>query len=203
LNSRPGREPALLAPAGLPRAIGLHSPHGFETVEIPPGDAGTEATLSFMLAAIRGEPPFPPVDPRIRELAEDLIVRNGAMTRGERALIIYEWVRARVLVPQVRDAEGVEEVRSPGYILDRVAQYGRIPYDCDDTAILLAALLRSIGLSTRLVVVSTYASGREQEFSHVFAEVLTETGWLPLDPIIGREAGWTVRDVVRREEVPV
>jgi hypothetical protein len=68
--------------------------------------------------------------------------------------------------------------------------------DCDDQAVLGAAMLNSLGYMTRFVTVALRNSPREH--SHVYVEVQDkQTGrWLPLDPTTAESyPGWAPDDV--------
>lgn len=79
----------------------------------------------------------------------------------------------------VRDPAGVELVHRPERLLDLWRAKGHIPGDCDDAAVLGAALGKSIGLPARFVVLGFY--GPTMPFSHVYAELQTPQGWADLD----------------------
>jgi len=66
--------------------------------------------------------------------------------------------------------------------------------DCDEKACLLASLLGALGHKSRFVVTG-HTRG---SYSHVYLEVLTRNGWLPLDPTNERAGcGWQQRAVSR------
>lgn len=167
-------------------------------VPIAADDSGALITVEAIAQVIREH------HPAVRELAENILAAHRfPRSNYERAAVLYEWVRSRVVYPAVQDHADVEELRWPEYLLRRIAQTGRLMGDCDDLTVLIGSLARSVGLPVRLVVVSTYASGRPRELSHVFPEIQTERGWTTADAIIGKPFGWETRDQSRRVEVTV
>lgn len=120
-------------------------------------------------------------------------VRNRALaiTSGLRpkdfrseACACLAWVKANVRY--VRDIRSVEVLHDPVTLLGfpghatgdmrqvRQAMAG----DCDDLALLLSALLESIGHHTRFIAVAY----RPDEFSHVWLQDLIDGAWLDLEP---------------------
>lgn len=182
---------------------------GYGVATVPDGMEGVEWTVRQLLAAIRGEPPFPPPSPRIRELVEDILAGgrgpSGSWPRTtyERILLIYQWYLNRLVIPQVRDRRRVEEIRGPEYMLSRIQRFGRAPADCDDTISLLGAMLEAIDIPIRLVLIGTYVSEKPQEYSHIYLKALSERGWRPLDPIHGAAEGWETQDRSIQKEVDV
>lgn len=86
-------------------------------------------------------------DPRIRALAASILAQAGVDQRQyeRQAAVLLDWVRANVAYLN----EPGETLQDPGYTL-RV-KHG----DCDDMAILLAALYESIRLPWRFVLAGT------------------------------------------------
>lgn len=80
------------------------------------------------------------------------------------AKAIQEWVRSNIRY--TRDVNGVETLQVP----EKTLEYGH--GDCDDHAMLIAALLESIGHPTRFRAISV---GRN--FSHVFTETKIGPQW--------------------------
>lgn len=129
--------------------------------EIPAGVDGTRATLAVMAKMVR-ESKLLPV---IRNLAVIIIAGLPHKAYAEQAAAVQRWVRSNV--QYVRDVRGVETLTPPAYMLRTRAG------DCDDQATLLASILESIGLPTRLVAGGPNA----QTFVHVWAEVEIGGRW--------------------------
>lgn len=92
---------------------------------------------------------------------------------------IWDWVNTRIRF--VRDIRGIETLQTPERTLEIRAG------DCDDHAILLAALLENLGFSTRF-----HAMGFEPGiFEHVMAEAKIRGEWIPLETTVkGAYIGW-------------
>ncbi len=135
------------------------------------GDAGTSQTID-----------------KIRELVDDAwkdsyvnraaidIIRGAGVQPYDAAgqvYAIYQWVRANVYF--VNDPVSKEALRPARELLQLRAG------DCDDiNAILLPALLGSLGYECRLVTIA--ADRRDPSmFSHVYAEVDLDGEWIPID----------------------
>jgi hypothetical protein len=102
---------------------------------------------------------------------------------------VFAWVKRNI---EFR-GEAEETLQSPEATLN----YGG--GDCDDFAMLLVALLESLGYDATFKVVAV-ASDMPAHFTHVYAVVKDkQTGqWVPLDPTVaGASAGWEPPDIVR------
>jgi hypothetical protein len=97
------------------------------------------------------------------------------------ASTIFYWVRDNVRY--IRDISGVEEITSPWTILNNVLS-GRTDHsaDCDDHAILLSSLLRSVGFPTRFTAIASGKHGKTLD--HVRVDVLLNKYWYPLEATI-------------------
>jgi transglutaminase-like putative cysteine protease len=71
-------------------------------------------------------------------------------------------------------------------MLAQLREYpGKILVDCDDAAILMAALGESIGIPARLVAVAFFDPGAD--FSHVWTELFDGDRWRVIDPTRGSQ----------------
>lgn len=70
-------------------------------------------------------------------------------------------------------------IRTPDYMLAEVERFGVARGDCDDAAVLMAALGLAIGLPARIRAVA-FTDWRP--FEHVWTELGTAAGWIELDP---------------------
>jgi transglutaminase-like putative cysteine protease len=158
-NMAPEREGP--APYGVP----------VREVQIPTGDRGARKMVRVMAdearAAIRN-----PLTIRTVET----ITPPGA-NPADRIFFIREWLRERFIFSP--DPHGIELLRTPDYSLNRILQEGETRGDCDDLAVLVAALGIAAGLPARFVL---FAFGERLPFSHVFCELFAEcTGWQEFD----------------------
>lgn len=135
---------------------------------IPSGDAGTRVTLERMAAlAMAGAS-----DPTVRRMAREIVAEDR-----DPIAALREWMAQRVVFR--RDPSGVELLHSPVLMLQAIQVQGSVRVDCDDAAILGAALALSLGYTVRWVVVAL--DGRKS-FQHVWAEVQDREGkWRELD----------------------
>ena len=164
---------------------------------MPQGRAGALQTLDLMAKLARdGSRSM-----RVRQLAVELTThgfREGTGLAqkdfaGEAARLL-EFVRDEIRY--VRDIAHVETVHDA----DRILQLGA--GDCDDKAILLAALLGSIGFEHVRFVAAAWAPDR---FSHVWTQAFINGRWVDLEPTeplpfgasvpTGGVVAWLTKDV--------
>lgn len=154
---------------------------------ITDGDAGVYDTLQVMRAAVEdavedGAMVAPvaaaimaTVDRRTHQLAGG---GEHDPTRDTRGLVaLYRWLRDHIVFK--RDAWGLEHVRHPDQLLAEISAHGRTAADCDDVAVLGAALVRAIGLRPAFVLASRHERGR---WEHVFFAACRGKSVFPLDP---------------------
>lgn len=105
-------------------------------------------------------------DPKIRGIAVKII--SGCDNKDYRceAVKLHEWVRDNIRY--VKDPAFVERFATPERTLKERAG------DCDDSSILLSALLESIGHETRLILLDGDLSGK---FTHVIAQAKIGDKW--------------------------
>ena len=148
---------------------------GFRTAlgTLPPGDQGTRKTLEHMQAfAQQGAK-----DLGVREAAINAVRSYGAAEHDATSQLeaLHRFVRDQILF--VGDIAGVETVQSPRYTLHMRAG------DCDDRAVLLAALARSIGIPAQLKFKVIAANPSQPgTFSHVFVVANVRGQDIALDP---------------------
>lgn len=110
--------------------------------------------------------------PRVRSLAQDLVRDVAPNDELEEVRRIWQYVRDAVRY--LKDVRSVDTLQSPRTTLDVLQG------DCDDKALLLAAMLESIGYATRFAVSATIAKGT---YNHVYVEAfIPRLGkWVPLE----------------------
>ena len=107
----------------------------------------------------------------VRELALSLIRHlHGHKNWVGQVKCLHSYVQRNI--QYVRDVRGVETIATPIVTI----QNGQ--GDCDDQAVLLAALLESIGHPTRFVAIKQNMFG---PFVHVYTETKIGPRWLPLE----------------------
>jgi transglutaminase-like putative cysteine protease len=149
---------------------------------IPEGPAGIAATLKAMKTLVN-------------QYKTSLIVRNlavqitlpvaGKNYYGEIEAIQY-WVKTHIRY--VKDVTNVETLQTPEALLQ--SQAG----DCDDQAVLVAALLESIGHPTGFVAVGF----APDEYDHVYAISRLNQSWLSVETTENVPIGWRPDGVVSR-----
>jgi len=163
------------------------SPPSYQLLGIPDGPEGIRATLEIMRRLVRDARRTPD----IRELAIRLTesaagTGNGKNYFGEISAL-HAYVRDSIRY--VQDVNEVETVSPPVEILRLGAG------DCDDKAILLAALLESIGHPARFVALAF----APDLYEHVIVETKFGQGWIALETTEDdAEPGWTPAGVVSR-----
>lgn len=153
-------------------------------VVIPPGTAGTDATIEAMAQVAMGE--YGAGSGRIRDLAMRIISAAGVAERDQRGEVdaIHRYVQSHLRY--VKDPLWYEFVTYP-----ETLAFERPDGDCDDHAVLEAALLGAIGIPSRFVVFA-FKGG---PWSHVAMQARVGSTWIPLDPIVKNQpAGWQVPD---------
>lgn len=149
-------------------------------ISIPKGDAGVRATVRHMRRIARKAR----YSPAIRFKALEII--RGVSGRDALSQIsnIREWLDEHISF--VRDPVGGELIVEPDEALELLDR-GHFPLrlDCDDVAVLAAALAESIGLRARFVVVGFHS--RRAPFRHVWTELAAPS----------RASRWYDMDVTR------
>lgn len=116
------------------------------------------------------------MQPTVRFVATSVVV--GAQGDVAQLDAIRAWLVGNVQF--IRDpAGGVEYLTDPVALLQQGYRSGLLQGDCDDIAMLAAALGMAIGFRARLVVVGT-----QQSYQHVFTELAPPWGpakWREMD----------------------
>lgn len=159
--------------AGTVPVLASSGPPRVRVVTLPEGDPGAVKTMREMGRLARAAL----LDPVVLETAAGVVRRLDpaspllAQWKAIRAWLAAHW---RFL----RDPEGVELLRTPRYLVDRILANGTVQGDCDDAATLGAAIGLATGLPARFVAV---AFPGKMDLVHVYAELKTSLGWRDLD----------------------
>lgn len=135
---------------------------------IPEGDAGVKATLQIMVGVVRKTKTSLPVVTLARSIVKscptkDYVCEAAALQRYVQQKIRY-----------TRDINNVETVQFP----EQTLQMGT--GDCDDMAVLLAALAESVGFPTRFAAIGLSGGG----FEHVLTQLMIPgQGWVSAEVI--------------------
>lgn len=138
---------------------------------LPFGDAGTFRTVDAMRALANAAQ----MNVTVRRLGESLA--GGNDTLAQRALRLRDWLARHFIF--IRDPDEIELLTTPGEQLRQIAATGSTYGDCDDAAVLGAALAIAGALPVRYVLFGFGAP--LAPFSHVFVEIPTPDGTIDLD----------------------
>lgn len=142
------------------------------SVQIRGGDGGTVDDLAVMVELVNKSLTNPLVVQTARALAV-----NAAPARAQavQAAAIRSWLARYFRF--VEDPVGLELLRDPENLLREYVATNRIIGDCDEAAILGAALGKAVGIGAFFTVLAfDPVDGGSGMFSHVFASLLTDGG---------------------------
>lgn len=135
---------------------------------IPTGVAGVRATLKLMRDIVRQTRHTLPVQTKAGALVQGCAEKDYLCE----ASTLHAFVRDQIRY--LRDTREVEVIRFPQQTMQ--LQYG----DCDDKALLLAALAEGIGFNARFRAVGLDG----EPYSHVYTELMIPgKGWTPAETI--------------------
>ena len=139
----------------------------FTVQEIPNGLAGTIATIDLMKQFVAESQQRPTT----RLTALNILRTAGVDSKNEAAAAhaLYSWIKKNI--SYIKDPIDVETVQAPEITLQN---HGG---DCDDHAVLMAALAENIGIESKFSVIGN----DENNFSHVFPEIYINRKWTPAD----------------------
>lgn len=147
------------------------------SIALPGGDAGTIATLRHMKRLARQGA----IHPLVRQTAINITYGMGTQPLAQ-AKTLRAWLEQSILFQ--RDPYQIEALHAPDAVLRAILTRGTASLDCDDVAILAAALGITLGLRARFVAVGF--GGSRDSFRHVWADLA--------DP---RRPGWVDCDITR------
>ncbi len=156
--------------------------------EIDGGIPGTEQTLRKMAKLAREALR----DPRVLETAARIARAAQVRDQVGQATALRAWVAQHTRY--LNDPPGLELLRTPSFLLDRIGRDGLVEGDCDDMALLTAALGLAAGIAPRFVAVGFAGPGGP--LTHVYTELLTPAGWQEMD--VTRPEGRTMPTPTRR-----
>jgi hypothetical protein len=135
------------------------------------GDDGTAQTVQYIRQLVDDGKK----DPRVNRTTGEILRRARVRPYDERGEVraIFDWVLRNIRF--TKDPEGKECLRPAATTL--AWGFG----DCDDiNAILLPAMLGTVGYRTRIVTIASHPADPSQ-FTHVYCEVHLDGRWVPLD----------------------
>lgn len=137
------------------------------------GTLGSFQTLAHMRALVRQAL----ADPLVIETAREIVQALPARDADAHALAIREYLSEHLQF--IPDPRGQETTATPRYLLTAIGRHYVVQGDCDDAAVLGAALTKAIGLRARFVVLGFFRPNAP--FTHVFTAVRGRTRWWDLD----------------------
>lgn len=166
---------------------------GASVSHISSGDAGSRQTVQKMRSLVNASL----TDPRVVEAARAAVVLCPTRDLDCRAMQIRSWMADHFVF--INDPTGVELLSTPVYMLATIQQRGFAQGDCDDAAILAAALGKAVGLRARFVLAGF--EGPRGPFRHVFAALKGRQVWYGMDVTKPQRPG--LPQVNRTQEVEV
>lgn len=144
------------------------------------GDSFTVETLHEMGAlAVEGAS-----EPRLVTIARNMLASNGGASVLSLVTLVYDWLtRFYRYKDDPPDAEWLTGVQAQ---MDQLEEAGFIEGDCDDRAILAAALLRAMGARSGFVVVAKSETGA---WVHVLPVAWSGEHAIPFDSQVGSPVG--------------
>lgn len=144
-----------------------------QRLTIPAGDAGARQTLRIMRRLVRQSLAVPIV----RAAITSITTFAGSRDVPEQALRIKRFLEDHIRF--LPDPIGVELLHTPEWMLREIQRKGIIAVDCDDAAVLGAALAMNAGIRPVFVAESYFFPG--SPFQHVYTELPTPAGVVSLD----------------------
>lgn len=143
---------------------------------IPEGDAGTAATLNLMRAMARRAS----VEPLVRQAATSAVRSFPGDGGVAHARLLNRWITERTYF--LPDPLYDEALHEPGLLLRQILTRGNVGVDCDDVAILAAAMGLSVGLRARFMVAGF--TSPNAPYRHVWADLtgVHSNVWVSVDP---------------------
>lgn len=119
------------------------------------------------------------LNPAVRLTAAQIVAGISGQDGVEQAQAIRDWLDSHT--DFLRDPDGVEMLHGPVWQVNQIRTHGTEQVDCDDVAMLGAALGKAIGLRARFVVVG-FDSPRAA-YRHVWAELSPRGNvkWVDMD----------------------
>lgn len=136
------------------------------------------------------------MDPAVRSVTERIIHRVWDHDFMSEYVAIFNWVRQNIRY--VRDPILVEQVSAP-----RVTLQTRTG-DCDDMAVLIAAMIGTVGGRTRFVAGAFKNRNGHPALEHVWVEAHEprSNNWVVLDPVPGRQVPQMLGKLIHTIKAP-
>lgn len=139
------------------------------------GDLGALQTLRKMRSLVNASL----ADPLVIQTARNIVENAGVLGRDQwgKYLALRQWLEAHLQF--LPDPLGVEVLSTPRYMVEHIQRQQFVSGDCDDGAILGAALGKAVGLPAKFRALSFVNPRRP--FQHVYTLLLVNGQWANLD----------------------
>lgn len=130
---------------------------------LPAGALGTYLTAAKMRTMVQSEY----VNPLVRLTATEIVAGIGGRDGVAQSRAIRDWCEDHIEF--LRDPDRGEMLHGPCWVISQIRKNDVAYVDCDDVAMVAAALGRSIGLRARFVIVAF--GDRRAPYRHVWTEL--------------------------------
>jgi len=157
------------------------------------GDFGTMQTVQRMRRIVNDATG----DPLVRSVASRIAIAHSSKFGLLQARGIRAYLDERTVF--LRDPAGRELLHTPALLLQTILREGYVAVDCDDVAMLGAALGKAVGLRARFIVVGF--SSPTAPFRHIWTELSDPavTQWVELDVTRPAQGAFNIRRAVTVE----
>ena len=125
----------------------------------------------------------------LAEASHDTDLRDLAVSvvHGSPSSDIYDWMKANVRY--IPDPVDIEMFQHPSRMVRDFRVDKSLSGDCDDIALLTAAMLQAVGVKSRVVLIDTACNGLDHAVAQVWSDKLQD--WLTVDASTDRVPfGW-------------
>jgi hypothetical protein len=158
---------------------------------IADGDLGVAQTVAAMAGLVRSSI----ATPIVRQSVAQILTSIEPGDYLGQAYAVREWLSQHITF--LRDPAGVELLHTPEWLIRAIFMSGTAKVDCDDVAILAAALMGAIGWRVAFVTVAFLDNA---PFSHIYCSSSPPVAFLDS----GGEQIWIEFDITRpMQEIPV
>lgn len=190
-------------PSGLPAGYGAPADtrqRVYKTTLPADPEAASMLSLDYIHGLVRDGRE----DPLVRQRAFQILQQAGVRERDYTGIIraIHQWVQRHLAY--IHDPAGVEFLTQARVLLDQIDR-GMAFEDCDSFVLLEHALLNSVGIPTRSVIIAADRRAPDQ-WSHIFLEAYDnkKKRWITLDPIMkNKPIGWHPPKYFRKRVIPI
>ncbi len=166
---------------------------------------GVAHSISAMLKATEG--PRGATSPKVRFLVEEICREVTAKDYLSELIAIRVFVNDHI--PYFRDPASVEWLRDPVALVEEIEKHGKVRADCDEVAMLIAALWMAAGNDAEFVTVSFSAGPPTHVLARCYLPKAQGPGGqrvrIPIvcDPVAGTREPKMLASVVGKKAYPI